>query len=471
MISIKNLRLKYPNADKKIFNNLNLNINSKEKVLLLGPSGSGKSTLLNVLSGIVPELVDLPMKYDDLHIDKDCGVIFQDPDTQFCMPKVYEELAFVMENLQVPREEMDERIDNALAAVDLDVDKNQYINQLSGGMKQKLAIAETILQETNTLFLDEPTAMLDVYATVDLWQKIKQIWDNKTVIIVEHKVAHIWQHIDRVILFNYDGEIIADETPEIILKHYESLLSEYGVWHPHAWDYAPKPLNKHSQHFTTQSVVNFQDITIQRGKRRLLQIPELSIKSGEWITITGRNGTGKTTLLESMMQLLKYSGDLFIDNKKITKIKQAAQHMYLVYQNPESQFITNSVYDEIYIQFKNKQNTVEQAKQETENMLTTLQLNSVQTQHPFELSIGQKRRLSVAIALSSSSRFILLDEPTFGLDSHNTFNLIKLFQKRVQSGQTIIMVTHDNEIISRYATRKFNVENQFLIEEIGDINV
>ena len=124
-----------------------------------------------MLSGIVPELVDLPMKYDELHIDKDCGVIFQDPDTQFCMPKVYEELAFVLENLQVPREEMDERIDNALAAVDLDVDKNQYINQLSGGMKQKLAIAETILQETNTLFLDEPTAMLDVYATVDLWQK------------------------------------------------------------------------------------------------------------------------------------------------------------------------------------------------------------------------------------------------------------------------------------------------------------
>ena len=152
--------------------------------------------------------------------------------------------------------------------------------------------------------------------------KIKQIWDNKTVIIVEHKVEHIWQHIDRVILFNYDGEIIADETPEIILKHYESLLSEYGVWHPHAWDYAPKPLNKHSLHFTTQSVVNFQDITIQRGKRRLLQIPELSIKSGEWITITGRNGTGKTTLLESMMQLLKYSGDLFIDNKKSQKLSK-----------------------------------------------------------------------------------------------------------------------------------------------------
>ncbi|RIP35682.1 ABC transporter ATP-binding protein [Staphylococcus gallinarum] len=471
MISIKNLRLKYPNADKKIFNDLNLNINSNEKVLLLGPSGSGKSTLLNVLSGIVPELVDLPMKYDELHIDKDCGVIFQDPDTQFCMPKVYEELAFVLENLQVPRAEMDKRIEGALAAVDLNVDKNQYINQLSGGMKQKLSIAETMLQETNTLFLDEPTAMLDVNATEDLWQKIKQVWNDKTVIIVEHKVEHIWQHIDRVILFNYDGEIIADATPESILKDYETLLTEYGVWHPHAWNHAPKALSNASQHSTMQNEIYFKDITIQRGKRRLMQIPELSIKSGEWITITGRNGTGKTTLLESMMQLLKYSGNLFIDNTKITKIKQAAQHMYLVYQNPESQFITNSVYDEIYIQFKSKHNSIAEAKQATENMLTTLQLDSVQNQHPFELSIGQKRRLSVAIALSSSSNFVLLDEPTFGLDSHNTFNLIKLFQKRVQAGQTIIMVTHDNELISRYATRKFNVKNQFLIEEMSDINV
>ena len=135
-------------------------------MLLLGPSGSGKSTLLNVLSGIVPNLIELPMKYDELEIDPHSGVIFQDPDTQFCMPKVYEELAFVLENKQVPRNEMDALIENALASVDLNVTDNTFVNHLSGGMKQKLAIVETILQEANTLFLDEPTAMLDVDATV-----------------------------------------------------------------------------------------------------------------------------------------------------------------------------------------------------------------------------------------------------------------------------------------------------------------
>ena len=128
--------MKYPNGDRKIFDNLNIKINDKEKVLLLGPSGSGKSTLLNVLSGIVPNLIELPMKYDELEIDRQSGVIFQDPDTQFCMPKVYEELAFVLENRQVPRSEMDKEIKHALESVDLKVTDQTYINHLSGGMKQ-----------------------------------------------------------------------------------------------------------------------------------------------------------------------------------------------------------------------------------------------------------------------------------------------------------------------------------------------
>ena len=168
MLRVKNLRLKYPNGDRKIFDNLNLEIKNKEKVLLLGPSGSGKSTLLNVLSGIVPNLIELPMKYDELNIDHDSGVIFQDPDNQFCMPKVYEELAFVLENRNIPRSEMDQEIEDALKSVDLNVTHKTYVNNLSGGMKQKLAIVETILQKSKTLFLDEPTAMLDVKATEDL---------------------------------------------------------------------------------------------------------------------------------------------------------------------------------------------------------------------------------------------------------------------------------------------------------------
>ena len=158
------------------------------------------------------------MKYDDLKADLNSGVIFQDPDTQFCMPKVYEELAFVLENKQVPRKDMDALIQRALESVDLEVGPKQTVSQLSGGMKQKLAIAETVLQEADTLFLDEPTAMLDVDATEDLWNKIKEMWQDQTVLIVEHKVEHIWEHVDRVILMGHGGHIIADDTAEVILN-------------------------------------------------------------------------------------------------------------------------------------------------------------------------------------------------------------------------------------------------------------
>ncbi|MCH4402632.1 energy-coupling factor ABC transporter ATP-binding protein [Staphylococcus haemolyticus] len=467
MLKAKNLRLKYPNGERKIFDNLNIEIKDKEKVLLLGPSGSGKSTLLNVLSGIVPNLIELPMKYDELEIDPHSGVIFQDPDTQFCMPKVYEELAFVLENKQVPRSQMDPLIEEALASVDLNVTDNTFVNHLSGGMKQKLAIVETILQEANTLFLDEPTAMLDVDATADLWHRLIQLWSDQTVLIVEHKVEYIWEHVDRVILMNYDGQIIADGTPDYVLKNCESLLTEFGVWHPQAWDHAPE--SSKFSHSTDDTLFAYKNGNIIRGKKHLFQVPELTVRSGEWITITGKNGTGKTTLLESMMQLIKYEGVMSYKNTTLKKIKDAAQHMYLVYQNPELQFITNSVYEEIYIHYNHQEPSI--AEKETMKLLKLLHLEAVKNQHPFELSMGQKRRLSVATALSSRAEIILLDEPTFGLDSHNTFQLIELFQERVSNGQTIIMVTHDPEIIHRYPTRRLIAEDNQLIEKEGESNV
>ncbi|MBU5271367.1 ABC transporter ATP-binding protein [Staphylococcus caprae] len=467
MLKVKNLRLKYPNGDRKIFDNLNIKINDKEKVLLLGPSGSGKSTLLNVLSGIVPNLIELPMKYDELEIDRQSGVIFQDPDTQFCMPKVYEELAFVLENRQVPRSEMDKEIKHALESVDLKVTDQTYINHLSGGMKQKLAIVETILQKAETLFLDEPTAMLDVKATEDLWKKLIELWDNQTVLIVEHKVKHIWQHVNRVLLMNYEGQIIADDTPDHILNHYEHLLTEYGVWHPKAWDNAPRPVPLAPM--SNKTLFKFEHGAIIRGKNTLFSVDEFKFGAGEWLTITGKNGAGKTSLLESMLQLIKYKGLMAYDNKELKKIKHAAQHIYLIYQNPELQFITNSVYDEVHIHYNHLDS--ENAKQETMQLLELLHLDKVKNQHPFEISTGQKRRLSVATALSSKADIVLLDEPTFGLDSHNTFQLIKLFQERVKQGQTIIMVTHDPEIIHRYPTRRLHVEDGKLIEIEGERNV
>ena len=459
MLKATNLRLKYPNGHKKIFDGLNIEIKEKEKVLLLGPSGSGKSTLLNVLSGIVPNLIDLPMKYDDLKVADNAGVIFQDPDSQFCMPQVNEELAFVLENLQVPQNEMDQKISKVLEQVQLNVHPKHAIHRLSGGMKQKLAVAGTLLQKADTLFLDEPTAMLDIEATENLWTLLKTLWEDQTVLIVEHKVEHIWDVVDRVILMNHDGKIIQDGTPSDILTHFEETLTDYGVWHPRAWQVAP-PVVQHNTHSNFR--LTFKNGIIKRGKKHLYSVDTFQVQSGDWIVITGKNGAGKTTFFESLMQLIPYEGSLTFNDTPIRKLKTASSHMFLVYQNPELQCLQNSVYDEIFINFKHQ--NAEDAHEATVEMLTLLDLIHVKSQHPFELSMGQKRRLSVAIALSTSADIILLDEPTFGLDSHNTFKLIDLFQQRIQQGQAIIMNTHDPEIIQRYPTHHYIIENGKMFE-------
>ena len=464
MLSLKNLRLKYPDDERIIFKNLNITINDREKVLLLGPSGSGKSTLLNVLSGIIPRSVDIPMKVDEKHIDPFPGVIFQDPDTQFCMPKIKEELAFVLENMKVEPSRMDSLISKAMQEVNLEADPSKKLSQLSGGMKQKLAIASILLQKTDTLFLDEPTAMLDTSSTYQLWDLLMQHWENQTVVIVEHKVDYIWNYVDRVIVMNDKGQITHDSTPDDILNNHTDVLNEYGVWHPNSWHYAPKSLSINHKY---EPLLNISNLEILRHRKKLFKINDLSINKGELIVLTGANGTGKTTFLETLMQLVKYEGNIYYKDKRLKKIKDASKHMYFVYQNPELQFIEMSVYDEISINFSHQNKETAQAK--TEEMLKLLRLEHVKAQHPFELSIGQKKRLSVATALSTQSEIILLDEPTFGLDSHNTFELIKLFKQRVADGQTIIMITHENEIINRYATKILNIQNRELAISDGDV--
>lgn len=460
MLSVKNLRLKYPGETEKIFDGIDITIADKEKVLLLGPSGSGKSTLLNVLSGIVPELIDLPMKYDVLKRDVNASVIFQDPDSQFCMPKVYEELAFILENQNVDKSQMNHLIKDVLIKVGLDVDPSRQINQLSGGMKQKLAIAGSLLQNADTWFLDEPTAMLDSDATKYLWELMIDVWQDKTVLIVEHKVEHIWQYVDRIILMDADGKLVTQGTPQFILDKHEDLLNQYGVWHPGAYHFAPEPL--HYKNAPHNFELTLRDIAVKRKEKTLYHIDELVVRSHEWIVITGKNGTGKTTLLESLMQLIPYDGLMQYNGKTLKKVKDAARNMYLVYQNPELQFIQGSVYDEIFFNFKFLDKN--RAEERTSNLLKQLNLYHLKDRHPFELSMGQKRRLSVATALSTKADIVLLDEPTFGLDSHNTFELIELFKERVQSGQTIIMVTHDDEIIKRYPSSVLRIHDGMLSE-------
>lgn len=465
-IHIKDLNLKYPDAAQKLFDDLSLSIKTNEKILLVGPSGSGKSTLLNVMGQLIPHVIDIPMKAAKLETSDNGAFVFQDPDSQFTMPTIAEELAFLLENQQVPRREMDARFKEVLDAVGLDVDINMQINKLSGGMKQKLAIASTLLQRADTLFLDEPTSMLDSGSARHLWETIVDIWADKTVVIVEHRVEHIWDIVDRVVLMDDGGNIIFTGTPENVLNEHINLLDEYGVWHPKSWEKAPV----FDASYTKGDVVlNLSDVVITRGKEAIVDVDQVNIHSGEWITLEGDNGTGKTSLLLSIMKLIKHEGAIYFGSQLIKKTKDYKGKVFPVFQNPELQFMTNNVLDEVAINFE-RADGAEAAAQKASELLKEFGLDHLTHLHPLEISTGQKRRLSVATAMSQTPRIIIFDEPTFGLDRNNTFKLLELFDGLVRRGVTIIMITHDEEIKHRYPSRRLRIESQRLVE-IGESHV
>lgn len=454
--AVAGLRLKFPGESQIWFNKLTLTINQGEKVLLLGASGSGKSTLLQVLSGLIPHSVDVPMKADHISIPAHPGIVFQDPDTQFCMPYVDEELAFVLENREVPRDEMEAEIKELLNLVGLDLpDAHTPVQALSQGMKQRLAIASVLGIKPSVLFLDEPTALLDKQGTIEVWDTIRSIAEERTVVIVEHKIDYILDFVDRIIVLSPEGEIIADGGAGEIFRQHQQTLSDYGIWHPGIWQNSPI---LHRQENATASekggdpLLLLRECVIHRSSKPVIRAEELQVLPGDFIGITGPNGAGKSSFLLGLMKLLPIMGTYLINGIEPKNTKQAAQHIAYVFQNPELQFVTHSVWNEVEYSLLFEPLSREERRMRVEELLQRFHLNGLENRHPYELSLGQKRRLSVASAIVRYPRVLLLDEPTFGQDARNTFAMLGELERLRSEGTAIIMVTHDTEIVARYCT-------------------
>lgn len=463
-IEVEKLRLKFPESESSLFTGLDLKIGKGEKVLIVGPSGSGKSTLLNVLGGLIPDTITIPMKADRLELPESSAYVFQDPDSQFTMPTVAEELAFVLENRQVPKEEMKRLFIEALDMVGLDVAPERAIQTLSGGMKQKLAIASALLQQADTLFLDEPTSMLDGRSAAHLWDTVRAMWDELTVVIIEHRVEALWHRVDRVILIDDAGGIACSAPPGEMLEEHRRLLDRYGVWHPHSWEAAP-----HLPKIAPQSstLMEAKNLSIRRGGRNLLTVDSLRIGKGEWITLEGHNGTGKSSLLLALMKLIPSGGRVFFGGSRVSRTRHLDGRVYPVFQNPELQFITNRVFDEVFINLEMHHDD-RTARRETNALLERFGLGHVAHLHPLEISTGQKRRLSVATAAGGVPEVIIFDEPTFGLDQRHAFGLLTMIHDMVKRGTSVIMITHDAEIMKRYPSRRLKIEGGRLVERGKD---
>lgn len=446
-----------------------------------GPSGSGKSSILYLIDGLIPHMYEgtlegkVLFRGEDItdvlprYRCNDIGFVMQNPESQFCTYTVEEELAFGMENLGIPVEEMERRIRETLEFVGMTGYEATNLDDLSGGQKQKIAIASVLVTKPSVLLLDEPTANLDPESRRQIFDLILRISreENVTIIIVEHNIAEIANEVDRFIAVDGAGKIVVDckkgdpeekawiaantHDPEIPHREYreqvgEPILEIKGLHFAY-----PIPGKKH-----------------KRGKNVIRDL-NMTLYSQEFLAIVGENGVGKSTLMKLLFKVNQPdSGEIRIYGKPISsyRTKQLYHKMGLVFQNPENQFVTNTVFDEMMFSLKRVAISNEEKEDRINKMLEKFHLEHEKEKSPFALSQGQKRRLSVASMLLTNQQVLFLDEPTYGQDFENRQELMKDMQELVEKGITIVMITHDLALVRQYATRVVRIENGTVTKDL-----
>ncbi|MFC7320195.1 ABC transporter ATP-binding protein [Halobacillus campisalis] len=491
IIRAENLSLYYEEMERPVFINLSFQIHACENVLILGPSGSGKSSLIQCLNGLYPRELDGTMKgsvtvngkstrdFQPGAASKHVGVVFQDPETQFCMLTVEDEIAFGLENLRIPVQEMEAIIDDVLHSVGLFEFKSAQISKLSGGQKQKLALACILAMEPEVIILDEPTANLDPVASKDFVVTLSALKRKRdfALIVIEHQLDDWVTLLERAFILQRDGTCLYDGPLRKGMELHAASLQKQGIWMPFAAQTAiKKKIAFHRLPLHLEELVNVNkpevlnvshpasrhkpgDVLLEAYNvswKKVVKSITLQIHQHEFIAIVGANGSGKTSLSRLLAGIAKPSkGKISFQGKLLSQWKE--RHLYeklgYVFQNPEHQFITDSVYEEIAFGLRIKYPNNQEAERKTEKVLSQFHLEQWKHHHPFALSQGQKRRLSVAAMLASDQSLLFLDEPTFGQDAASTDNLMELLMNKYNKGTSIVMITHDMNLVDQFATR------------------
>jgi len=501
LLEVKQLYLQFDsNLKRNVLFNLNFTLNHGESLLLLGPSGCGKSTLTFCLNGLFPRELDGEFRGEILingkqttdyrpgEISQQVGVVFQDPETQFCMLTVEDEIAFGLENIRISHERMEQRINYVLELVQMLDLKKSAINSLSGGQKQKLALACILALEPSLIILDEPTANLDPIATKEVIQTIQSIQEqtNCALIIIEHQLDGWTDLAQRCLLMNHNGRVFYDGSLREAIRDRLPEIIEQGIWLPKVTHYLLDHMQQLPQElplrieelveipFNWNALIIEESDCIPSKTQNGLPIMEVAsiswnvkespvlhdisliLYENEFIAIIGANGSGKTSLSRILAGIQNpTTGSVSIEGKKLSEWKESSLRKKIgyVFQNPEHQFITNSVYDEVAcsLRLRNVEKVLE--KEKVLAVLKTCGLLEVKHEHPYTLSQGQKRRLSVATMIVDDRSLLLLDEPTIGQDASSNAKLMKLLKESYESGTSMVMITHDMELIHDYATR------------------
>jgi len=517
ILEIEDLWFKFHGSKEYVLKGVNLTFRRGEFVLLMGPSGCGKTTLINTINGIIPHVIEglkkgrvyvlgkevSEMKLVD--VSKHVATVFQDPETQFFTLSVIDEIVFGPENLRLPHEEIEKRLEFAVKATGVEDLLEKDIMSLSGGQKQRVAIASAMAMMPDILILDEPTTNLDPRGAAEVLKTIADLRKktNALIILIEHRLEEVVKYVDRVLVMN-DGKIIANGHPREVFGD-PQLLYDIGIRPPWAAetivrlkqmdllpDDTPIPLSPdEAAEILREILVNsptsigdqdtFYDGLLREESEQyedavknnpVIEIIDLwhrypdgtialkginlKIHEGEFVGLVGQNGAGKTTLLLHILGLLRPSHGMvrvFGKNVLTMSVGELSQRIGMIFQNPDLMLFQNTVWDEIAFGPKNIGLAKEEIKERVKESLDMMRLVGYEKRHPRALSRGQRHRVAVASVLSMRPKILIADEPTTGQDYGASRKYLELLRKLNADGTTIIVVSHDMDLIARYAKR------------------
>ena len=510
--SFNQFTFQYDAQAEATLKDISFDIAKGEKVLILGPSGSGKSTLAQCLNGIIPNIhkgqAQGQVRIDGQDIFKQSiydksqlvSTVLQDPDGQFIGLTVAEDLAFALENDCADQSEMKDKVALWAERLDLTSLLNHRPQDLSGGQKQRVSLAGVLIDESPILLFDEPLANLDPKSgqeTIDLIDKIhKEV--GATTIIIEHRLEDVlYRPVDRILLVN-EGELLFNGSPDELLS--STLLLENGIREPlyvtvlrqlgfdtrsaqnlsqlDALDLSglalPDRVLKDKKDSSSDSILKVEGLSVSYGDNpAIIEDLSFSLKKGERLAIVGKNGAGKSTLAKALCGFVPSQGKLTYKGQDISQdsIAERSERIGFVLQNPNQMISQTMIFDEVALGLRLRGIEEAEVEARVHEVLKTCGLYSFRKWPISALSFGQKKRVTIASILVLKPEIIILDEPTAGQDYKTYTDIMNFLDSLQKQGHTIVMITHDMQLMLEYSDRCLVVVEGKIIADDNPVTI